>query len=152
MLNNNFNAVIINHYVKLHTQFVKTLSTFVLQFVLIITNAIALLFVDNLASVIAILVISCISIAVTLFIMYLEIDKIKYLKQRVKEEMNMLKKYKIGDEVKFHRNLGTMIGQIIDLNDTYYVIEVDMTKHLVFEEDIIMCVNKEVENESDDLI
>ena len=64
----------------------------------------------------------------------------------------MMNKYKIGDEVKFHRNLDTMIGQIIDLNDTYYVVEVDMTKHLVFEEDIIMCVNKEVENESDDLI
>lgn len=64
----------------------------------------------------------------------------------------MMNKYKIGDEVKFHRNLGTMIGQIIDLNDTYYVVEVDMTTHFVFEEDIIMCVNKEVDNESEDLI
>ena len=64
----------------------------------------------------------------------------------------MMKKYKIGDEVKFHRNLGTMIGQIIDINDTYYAVEVDMTKHLVLEEDIIMCVNKEVKNELEDLI
>lgn len=64
----------------------------------------------------------------------------------------MMNKYKIGDEVKFQRNLGTMIGQIIDMNETYYIVEVDMTKHLVFEEDIIMCVNKEVEHESDDLI